>query len=64
MTDPVAVLIAEAETILEAARVEKRAVSIHRRKLHGLMERLTEIRAECARLGINLQITETPRRSE
>lgn len=62
MKHPASDLIAEAETLLEAARVEKRAVSNHRRELRRVMARLAEIRAECARLGINLQITETPRR--
>lgn len=53
-----------AETITEAVREHKRAASYHRRETARLMARLDEVRRECERLGIDLQITEAGRRPE
>ncbi len=64
MTHPAARALAEAaDTIRSAAREHKRIAEAHRREARALMGKLDLLREECARLGIDLTITETPRRA-
>lgn len=65
MSNPAAMALAEAaETIQSAAREHKRVSEAHRREARRLMGRLAELRRECDRLGIQLEITEAGRRPE
>jgi hypothetical protein len=61
MTTSAATALAEAARSIEAeARHHKREEAAHRRRARALQRRLTEIRAECERLGIDLKITQAP----
>jgi hypothetical protein len=63
MNDPAVTALAEAAQTLQAqARQHKRAEAEHRRKARALQRKLEQIRCECDRLGIDLQITQaTPK---
>lgn len=57
--NPASALIAAAQVIHAAAREHKRAEFAHRRQALVLLRGLDELRDECTRLGIELEITET-----
>lgn len=65
MSHPAARALAEAaDTIRSAVRDHKRAAEAHRRDARALMGRLALLREECARLGIDLTITEASPKGE
>jgi hypothetical protein len=59
-TRTVTVITAAAEAIHASARAHKRAEAAHKREARRLMQALSLLRGEAARLGIRLEITETP----
>lgn len=63
MNDTAVTALAEAAQTLQAeARAHKRAEAEHRRKARALQRQLEQIRCECDRLGIELHITQAPRK--
>jgi hypothetical protein len=58
-TRTVTVMTAAAEAIHASARAHKRAEAAHKREARRLMQALSLLRGEAARLGIRLEITET-----
>lgn len=59
--DAVTALAEAARTIEAQAREHKRAEAVHRRKARTLQRKLAAVRAECARAGIDLEITQARR---
>lgn len=65
MNDTAVTALAEAAQTLQAeAREHKRAEAEHRRKARALQRKLEQLRHECERLGIDLHITQAPRKGE
>ncbi len=58
----VAVLAAAAEALHASARAHKRAADAHRKQARRLYTALSLVERECDRLGIHLEITQTPGR--
>lgn len=60
----IASLVGAAEAIHASLEVHRRAQEAHRRQRKRLSKALEELRRECERQGIHLEITQTPRRSQ
>lgn len=55
-SDATAAVAAEAaHTIREAARSHKRLAAHHRREAQTLMQRLADLRTQCAKAGIHIE---------
>lgn len=53
-----------AQVIYAAARAHKRSELHHRRQAKSLMREFDQIRRECDRAGIHIEITQTPLKEE
>jgi hypothetical protein len=56
-------LVNAAQAVYAAARTHKRSEIAHRRQARALMGEFHRLQRECQRLGITVEITETPRRA-
>jgi len=59
-----AAIAAAAEALHASIQIHKTAQESHRRQVKRQSIALEELRALCERLGIPLEITQTPRRSQ
>ena len=60
----IAAIAAAAEALHASIQIHKTAQESHRRQVKRQSIALEQLRAVCERHGINLEITQTPRRSQ